>query len=84
MTHSVSILRPAQKSLASLPLALQDRLIAAIRRLASNPRPPGGKKLSGREAWRLRLGDYRVIYEINDEQLTVLIVDVGHHREIYR
>jgi len=84
MTYSVSILRSAQKSLGSLSPAIQDRVITAIRQLVSNPRPPGVKKLAGREAWRIRVGDYRVIYEISDADVTILIVDVGHRREIYR
>lgn len=84
MTYSVSILRSAQKLLGSLSPASQDRIVAAIRRLASNPRPPGVKKLAGREAWRIRVADYRVIYEIVDADLTILVVDVGHRREIYR
>ena len=84
MSYSVSILRSAQKSLASVPPVVQDRIVAAIRRLASNPRPPGVKKLTGRDAWRIRIADYRVIYEIRDATLTILVVDVGHRREIYR
>ena len=84
MTYKVSILRSAQKSLASVSPASQDRIIAAIRRLASSPRPPGVKKLAGREAWRIRVGDYRVIYEISDADLTILVVDVGHRKDIYR
>ena len=84
MTYSVVILRSAQKSIGSLPRVLQDRIVAAIRRLALNPRPPGVKKLTGREAWRIRVADYRVIYDINDADLTVLVVDVRHRREIYR
>ena len=84
MTYSVSILRSAQKSLGALPPAVQARIVTAIRRLVSNPRPPGVKKLAGREAWRIRVADYRVIYEIGDAELTVLVVDVGHRREIYR
>lgn len=84
MSYSVSILRSALKTLGSLPSGIQDRLITAIRRLGVNPRPPGVKKLSGREAWRIRVGDHRIIYEISDADLTVLVVDVGHRREIYR
>ena len=84
MTYSVSILRSAQKSLGSVSPTLQDRIVAAIRRLASNPHPPGVKKLSGRAAWRIRVGDYRILYEINDADLTILVVDIGHRREIYR
>lgn len=84
MSYSVSILRSAQKSLGHLPSGIQDRIITAIRRLGTNPRPSGVKKLSGREAWRIRVGDYRIIYEISDANLTVLVVDVGHRRDIYR
>ncbi len=84
MTYSLSILRSAEKSLASLAPVIQDRIIAAIRRLAVSPRPAGVKKLAGREAWRIRVGDYRVIYEISDADLTILVVDVGHRRGIYR
>ena len=84
MTYSVTILRSAQRFLGGVPPLLQERLIGAIRRLASNPRPGGVKKLSGRDAWRMRVGDYRIIYEIRDAELTILVVDVGHRREIYR
>lgn len=84
MTYTVSILRSAQKSLASFPPASRNSIIAAVRRLASSPRPPGVKKLAGREAWRIRVGDYRVIYEISDADLRILVVDVGHRKEIYR
>lgn len=84
MTYTTSILRPAQKSLGSLPPVIQNRIVAVIRRLASNPRPPGVKKLTGRDAWRVRIGDYRIIYEIADANLAILIVDIGHRREIYR
>ena len=84
MTYAVSILRSAQKSLGSLHSVHQGRVVAAIRRLATSPRPPGVKKLTGRDAWRIRVGDYRVIYEIDDAALTVLVVDVGHRRQVYR
>ncbi len=84
MTYTVTILRSAQKSLAALPAAVQDRIIGMIRCLAASPRPSGVKKLSGRDAWRLRSGDYRLIYEISDAKLTILVVDVGHRKDIYR
>ena len=84
MTYAVSILRSAQKALGSISQVHQDRIVTAIRRLASNPRPSGVKKLAGRVAWRIRIGDYRVIYEIHDADLTILVVDVGHRREVYR
>ena len=84
MIYTVSIFRSAQKALSSLPPSVQDRIVAAIRRLASNPRPLGVKKLTGREAWRIRVGDYRVIYEIDDTDFTILVAELGHRRDIYR
>jgi mRNA interferase RelE/StbE len=52
--------------------------------LADNPIPPKAKKLSGRDGYRIRVGDYRIIYEIQKNILVVLIIDIGHRREIYR
>lgn len=83
MTYTVDILRSAQKHLAQISRQDQARIIAAIRDLADAPRPPGCKKLSGRPAWRIRIGVYRVIYEIDDDRLLVLVVAVGHRREVY-
>jgi mRNA interferase RelE/StbE len=56
----------------------------SIRDLSNQPRPPGCKKLSGRDAWRIRVGDYRVIYEITDFELVILIVHIGHRSEVYK
>ena len=84
MTFSVEILRSAQKQLSKINRQDQDRIISEIEALADNPRPPGCKKLSGRPAWRIRIGSYRVIYEIQDDQLLVLVVNLGHRREVYR
>jgi len=84
VTYAVLIERRAQRALAKIAQPQRDRIIAAIQRLGDEPRPAGVKKLSGREAWRIRVGAYRVLYEIRDSQLIVLIVDVGHRRGIYR
>lgn len=84
MNYAVEILRSAGKQLAAIDRQDQPRIFAAIRALASNPRPPGCKKLTGRPAWRIRVGVYRVIYEIHDNRLLVLVVVVGHRREVYR
>jgi mRNA interferase RelE/StbE len=84
VTYRVEILRSAQKQLAKINPQDQARIIAAVRALADNPRPPGCKKLSGRPAWRIRSGQYRVIYEIHEGRLLVLVVAVGHRREVYR
>ena len=84
MTYKVLIHKSAQDALARIPGGFQDRIIQAIRNLSSAPRPGGVKKLAGRDAWRIRVGDYRVIYEIHDDGLEVLVVVVGHRREVYR
>ena len=84
MTYSVDILRSAQKQLGRIDRQDQSRIISAIQGLADNPRPQGCQKLSGRPAWRIRIGSYRVIYEIHDNQLLILIVALGHRREVYR
>lgn len=84
MTHKIEILRSAQKQLSKIERKDQSRIIKAIRELAEEPRPQGSKKLSGRPAWRIRIGSYRVIYEIQDDHFLVLVVDIGHRREIYR
>ncbi|MDP6545970.1 MAG: type II toxin-antitoxin system RelE/ParE family toxin [Phycisphaerae bacterium] len=84
MTYSIDILRSAQKQLGQINRQDQSRIISAIQALGDDPRPQGYRKLSGRPAWRIRIGSYRVIYEIHDSQLLVLIVAVGHRREIYR
>lgn len=84
MSYSVEILRSAQKQLARLDRTSQTRIIDTIRSLSATPRPVGTKKLSGREAWRVRVGNYRVIYEIHDKRLLVLIVALGDRKDIYR
>jgi len=84
MIYTVFIRKSAQKSIARLASSIQDRIFHAIRELASDPRPVGVKKLAGREAWRIRIGDYRVIYEIYDDRRVVIVIVVGHRREVYR
>jgi mRNA interferase RelE/StbE len=81
------LLRPsAQKFLCKLrDKTLAVRLVAAMRGLASDPRPPGCEKLAGMESlYRIRVGDYRIVYQIQDEVLLVLVVKIGHRREVYR
>ena len=84
MSYAVSILRRAQKELASLPPKEFEQVLETIHNLAEEPRPPGCKKLTAREGWRLRVGRYRVIYEIDDQKQTVLILHIGLRRDIYR
>ena len=83
MNYAVSILRRAQKELGQLPSQTFERACDAIRSLAGNPRPPGCRKLVGRDGRRIRVGDYRVIYQIDDSARTILVLHVGHRRDIY-
>ncbi|WP_019498642.1 type II toxin-antitoxin system RelE family toxin [Pseudanabaena sp. PCC 6802] len=66
MSYSVTILRRAQKELANLPTDIYPKVQDALRSLADEPRPSGCLKLKGREEWRIRVGDYRVLYAIDD------------------
>lgn len=83
--YRVLIERAAEKDLARVSTEIQDQLILAIRALATSPRPPGCRKLTGsRNDWRIRVSDYRVIYEIADEIRIVRVNRVRHRREVYR
>ena len=84
MTYTIEILRSAQKQLSKIQQRDQRHIIEHIRQLAQDPRPSRCKKLSGRPAWRIRVGVYRIIYEIHDEHLLVLVVTIGHRKEVYR
>jgi len=83
MSYSVSILPRAQKELGQVSSPTFERVCNAIRALGFNPRPPGCRKLVNREGWRIRVGDYRVIYEVDDTANSVLVLHVGHRRDIY-
>ena len=84
MTYEVFIERRAQRALTQIASPHRDRILAAIQGLSDNPRPPGVKKRSGREAWRLRVGSFRGLYEIQEARLVVRVVAVGNRREVYR
>ena len=74
----------AARELEALPLKARRRITARIQHLAAEPRPAGTEKLSGQEKYRLRQGDYRVLYSVDAAQLTVVIVKIGHRRDVYR
>jgi mRNA interferase RelE/StbE len=82
--YSLVIRRSAAKELEALPLKDRRRVVKGIQRLANEPRPPGCEKLSGEEKYRLRQGDYRILYEIVDRELVVTVVKVGNRRDVYR
>ncbi len=81
--YQVLIEKPARKQLEKLPPQIYEMLVAAIAALSDNPRPSGCKKLTGRNAYRIRVGDYRIIYTIDDGQLVVIVLAVGHRKHIY-
>ena len=72
------------KDLRSIPKADVARILSRIRSLSSDPRPPGSQQLTGDERYRIRQGNYRILYSILDEQVVVEIVKVGHRKEVYR
>lgn len=74
----------AARQFRKLPSNVQQRLRPAIDKLAENPRPPGSERIQGQDLYRVRVGDYRVVYEVRDQVLVVLITKVGHRREVYR
>jgi mRNA interferase RelE/StbE len=77
--------RSAEKELAALSSIFQARIIKAIDGLAEDPRPNGCKKLSGsKNAYRVRVGEYRIVYEVYDGVLVVIVIRVAHRREVYR
>jgi mRNA interferase RelE/StbE len=84
MNYALGILPRAKRELGALPIDTYHRLRDAIFALAHEPRAQSSRKLTGREGWRLRVGDYRVLYDIDDVKQTITIVHVGHRRDVYR
>lgn len=84
MNYEVRILRAAEREMDALSAALHRRISQRILSFEENPRQRGSRKLSGREEYRMRVGDYRILYAIDDDERVVTIVAVGHRREVYR
>ena len=82
--YQIVLLPAAKKSLSKLPKKLQLRIQGAVSTLTSNPLPPVAKKLVGRDTYRVRVSDYRIVYSVHNNILTVKIISIGHRREIYR
>jgi mRNA interferase RelE/StbE len=82
--YRVDLRRQVQKSLDKLPKSDFQAVIEAIKALAQTPRPRGIEKVKSTGLWRIRQGDYRIVYAIDDKEHIVTIVRVGHRREIYR
>jgi mRNA interferase RelE/StbE len=81
--YQLVIDRYAQKQLGKISPPHFNRIVKAINDLSIDPRPQGYKKLTGRPGYRIRVGDYRIIYNIEDKILTVFVIDIGHRKEIY-
>ena len=84
MNYKIYIERSAQKALSKIPTRDQNRIIESIQNLSDNPRPSNTKKLTGKSAWRIRIGNYRVIYEIVDDRLIIIVISIGHRKDIYK
>ncbi len=84
MAYEVRFARPVAKELRRLDRGEAKRIVEAAEALADDPRPSGAQKVQRTPYLRIRVGSYRVVYEIRDEKLVVLIVKVGHRREVYR
>jgi len=84
VSYALAIFPRAQRELGALSPELYGRVRDALFALAHEPRPRGALKLTGRAGWRLRVGDYRVLYDIDDAKQTVTVVHVGHRRDVYR
>lgn len=85
MAYAVEFSPGAEREFRKLDRETQRRLRPRIDALASEPRPAGAKRLQGREnLWRIRAGDYRIVYEVRDQILVVLVVRIAHRREVYR
>lgn len=83
-SYKIFLRKSAVKELDKLPAKELQRIVEQIQGLASNPRPPGAEKLSGDDRYRIRQGNYRIVYSIQDAELTVWVVKVAHRREVYR
>lgn len=86
MAYTVEIAPAAKRQIRALPKAAQARVVERLRALAEEPRPRGAKKLQGEagDFYRVRVGDYRVVYSVDGKKLEVLVVKVAHRREVYR
>jgi mRNA interferase RelE/StbE len=81
--YRIVIRKSVAKDMRGIPKKDAQRIVAVIKSLADDPRPPGTKKLSGQERYRLRQGNYRILYEIEDDRLIVCVIRVGNLRDVY-
>ena len=85
MDYTVRIVPSARKALAKLPRDAQERLLTAFALLRGTPIPPSARKLTAADGlYRIRVGDYRAIYQVRDRELLVLVIKIGHRKDVYR
>lgn len=84
MSYKLTILRRSQKELSALAIQDYTRIKNAIKQLSEEPRPVGCLKLIDRNGWRIRVGDYRIVYEIDDMQCELTVIHIGHRKDVYR
>jgi len=82
--YRINLKRSAEKELVGLPDKIHDKIVNRLLLLKNNPRPQGVKKLRGGKGYRIRVGDYRVLYDIVDEKKEIEIYSMAHRREVYR
>jgi mRNA interferase RelE/StbE len=83
-TYQVELTRRAERDLLALPAPILRRVIARIDALAKDPRPPGCVKLADDDVYRVRVGDHRILYQVRDRVLMILVVTIGHRRDVHR
>jgi len=84
MICSVGVERRARNHIARLSTEMQDRVEAALQALTEEPRPPGCRRLTNQGGWRIRVGDYRIVYEIDDDQREVTVLRGAHRQDVHR
>ena len=85
MAYAIKIKKSALKTIKRVEKSVKVKIWTAISELSDDPRPPGCVKMSGAEdLWRIRVGDWRIVYQIRDREMVILVVRVGHRREVYR
>jgi mRNA interferase RelE/StbE len=83
-SYKIIIKRSAAKEIEKAPKSFRKRIVSRIQELSKDPRPSGVKKLSGEEKYRIRQGDYRILYKVEDAIITVTVVKVGNRKDVYR
>ncbi|HEX9974341.1 MAG TPA: type II toxin-antitoxin system RelE/ParE family toxin [bacterium] len=84
MPYEIFLKRSAEKELENLPEKLHDRIVARLLALKENPRPINSKRLRGREGYRIRVGDYRILYIIEEDTKKIEVYSIAHRRDVYR